>query len=242
MKKQFILGAAVLLAAGTIWMSSCKKEDTTPPTVSIKGSDNMTLSLNAALPADPGATANDDKDGDISAKVSSDWSTAIKKDLAGTYKVTYTASDAAGNTGTVTRTVYVANDAAAWAGTYSKTNILDSVFADALHTSFVQIYSWSGNVVVTASTTTNNKLIFDRFSDYSNYSSSQMIYGTVSGTSITVPSQTANGIGPAPGSDHTFQGSGSNVDNAVGNYKFKINSSDLDIASSTTAYDAVHFK
>src|ERR1051325_3744429 len=195
MKKQLTLAAAVLFTAGAIFMTGCKKDDTTPPTVTLSGSDPMTLSLNATLPADPGATATDDEDGDISSSVTSDWSTVIDKNLAGTYVVTYSVSDAAGNTGTATRTVIVANDAAGWAGTYLKTMIVDSTFRDAVHTNYTGLYNWNNNCVITASSTVNNQIIIDPFLDYSNIATSQKITAMVTGTTCTISSQTANSIG-----------------------------------------------
>jgi hypothetical protein len=117
MKKLFTISSAVLLSAGMIWMAGCKKDDTTPPTVSLKGANPMTLSIGSTT-GDPGATANDDKDGDISTKITSDWSTKVNASMKGSYTVTYSVSDAAGNTGTATRTVNVVNDADAFAGNY----------------------------------------------------------------------------------------------------------------------------
>ena len=52
-----------------------------------------------------GATATDDKDGDLTSKIETTGKVDTKK--AGTYKITYTVKDAAGNTSTATRTVIV---------------------------------------------------------------------------------------------------------------------------------------
>jgi hypothetical protein len=55
---------------------------------------------------DPGATASDNVDGDISANITA--TSIVDTSAAGTYTVTYTVSDAAGNTATpVVRTVNV---------------------------------------------------------------------------------------------------------------------------------------
>lgn len=55
-----------------------------------------------------GATATDDRDGDLTSKIETTGKVDTKK--AGTYKITYTVKDAAGNTATATRTVIVKED------------------------------------------------------------------------------------------------------------------------------------
>ena len=237
MKKLAFITSAVLFSAGTIFMIGCKKDDTSTPTITVTGKNPLTISLNATAPSDPGATAQDDQDGDLSASVKSDWSTTNPNvNKAGTYTIKYTVSDAAGNQGSATRTVYVVNDAEAWAGTYAKAKIIDSVFADAAHKTFVQVYVWKNDLVVTSSTTVNNKIMLSPFSDYSNIASTETVYGTVAGTTLTIPSQTAHACG-TPATDHTFQGGG--MTTSTSPFKFTIASSDN--TSGGIAYDAVHF-
>src|SRR5690242_8776301 len=108
MKKQLLLTATVILSAGIIFFTGCKKDDTNGPVITLNGSATDQSILNASY-TDPGATAEDDEDGVVT--VTSDASTALKKDLAGVYTITYTASDAAGNTTTATRKVTVYNEA-----------------------------------------------------------------------------------------------------------------------------------
>lgn len=151
MKKLFFLSAALILSAGMIWMTGCKKDDSTPPTITLKGSDPMSVTLGTS-PSDPGATANDDKDGDISSSITSDWSTKVTPGMKGTYTVTYSVSDAAGNTGTATRTVKVVNDAEFLAGTYL--NAKDSCQVTAPYTF---------NATITTSNTVNDKFTINNF-------------------------------------------------------------------------------
>jgi hypothetical protein len=54
---------------------------------------------------DPGATATDDVDGDLTNHIN--VSGTVDTATAGDYTLTYSATDAAGNTGNVTRTVTV---------------------------------------------------------------------------------------------------------------------------------------
>ena len=154
MKKLLVLSSAVLLSAGTIWMTGCKKDDTSPPVVSLTGSDPMSISLNTAT-TDPGATASDDQDGDITSSITSDWATKVNVNLKGTYTVTYSVSDAAGNTGTATRTVNVKNDAEWAAGSY--VNVADTCVTSGIGTF---------NATITTSNTVNNKVTVNNFGGF----------------------------------------------------------------------------
>lgn len=196
MKKQILSLTAITLVAGALLLTGCKKDDTTAPVVTLTGDASVTISLNSTY-TDAGATAEDDRDGDITANITNDASTVVNKDLAGTYTVTYTVSDEAGNTGTATRTVIVKNDAeATWAGNYTVVDVCGSG-ASAITYNYSQ--------TVTASTTVNNRVTFNKFADYSNNTG---IYATITSNTIDLPSQTGANIGTASES-HTFSGSGS---------------------------------
>ena len=75
--------------------------DTTPPTVTLSGSGSMTLESDAAY-AEAGAIANDSVDGTLDVVI-----TGAVGSAAGTYTLTYTAVDAAGNEAQVQRVVTV---------------------------------------------------------------------------------------------------------------------------------------
>lgn len=80
--------------------------DSTPPVISLNGDAVVDLTVNDSF-VDPGATANDDTDGDISGNivVAGD---VVDTSVAGTYVITYNVSDAAANAAAeVTRTVNV---------------------------------------------------------------------------------------------------------------------------------------
>ncbi|HOS02158.1 MAG TPA: DUF5011 domain-containing protein [Candidatus Hydrogenedentes bacterium] len=68
--------------------------DTVPPVITILGSNPVTVNQNAVY-VDAGATAIDNKDGDITANIVA--TSTVNTAVAGTYAVTYTVSDAAGN-------------------------------------------------------------------------------------------------------------------------------------------------
>ncbi|HIP81617.1 MAG TPA: DUF5011 domain-containing protein, partial [Leucothrix mucor] len=77
-------------------------DDTTAPVITITNGDSISVNQNSNY-VDAGATATDDVDGVVTASPSGAVNTAIP----GTYTITYTATDAAGNTATKVRTVTV---------------------------------------------------------------------------------------------------------------------------------------
>jgi len=79
--------------------------DVERPVISLIGSDPMTVALNGTY-VEPGVTVNDSKDGVIAPEHITTTGT-VDTATAGTYTITYTATDAAGNIGTKTRTVIV---------------------------------------------------------------------------------------------------------------------------------------
>lgn len=85
--------------------------DVTPPVITLKGKNPDTVKVGSGAYTDPGYTAIDDVDGDVTSKVT--VSELFGKPLpislaqAGSYTLVYTVSDKAGNPATVTRVVYV---------------------------------------------------------------------------------------------------------------------------------------
>lgn len=81
--------------------------DTTPPVITLVGAETINLTVGETF-TDPGATASDDTDGDISGSIMVGGD-AVDTNTAGTYVITYNVRDAAGNAAPeVTRTVIVA--------------------------------------------------------------------------------------------------------------------------------------
>lgn len=80
------------------------EKDTKKPTITLFGSETVKASLGKKY-KDKGATAKDNVDGDITDKIKTKSNVDTSKE--GTYKVTYTVSDKAGNTATKERTVLV---------------------------------------------------------------------------------------------------------------------------------------
>src|SRR5699024_1467571 len=77
-------------------------EDTTAPEITLNGDNPLELEIGDTY-EEPGASAIDDVDGDVTVDISGEVDTST----VGSYEVVYTASDAAGNEATETRTVNI---------------------------------------------------------------------------------------------------------------------------------------
>ncbi|MFT6926893.1 MAG: hypothetical protein ACJAZP_002513, partial [Psychromonas sp.] len=80
------------------------RDNTLAPVLTLIGADPINLNLNETF-TDPGATAQDETDGDLSADITavSDVNTSV----AATYSVTYSVTDSDGNSASISRTVIV---------------------------------------------------------------------------------------------------------------------------------------
>lgn len=223
MKRKILFASLILVSGISVLFTSCKDdEDTTPPSVTINGASSVTISLNSTY-TDQGATATDDEDGTVAVVTDN----PVNKDLAGTYTVTYRATDAAGNTGTATRTVIVKNDADYLNGTYTVTEQPGAL-----------VYTQT----VTASSSINNQIGFSRFGDFDNNTN---IVATVTGSTVSISTQTATAIGSS-GCDHTFSpdGAGAPIVETSGHYGFSIKFTDTRLAGagSCTATSPISYE
>ena len=190
MKKQILTIASLALFVGAVILSGCKKDDTTAPVITLTGDKTVVVTfMSATSYADPGATATDDQDGTITVVVTG----TVNMASAGDYTLTYTATDAAGNSATETRTVTV-NAGPYLAASYTVHDYTDT-----------PTYSDNGTYPesITSSSVTNNKINFTKFAFYTNATA----YATISGTTITVPSQTIT-CGVPTAADRNFTGTG----------------------------------
>lgn len=94
-------------ANNTTYINTLRGLDQDPPVITLAGVGSMTVP-HAALFVDPGATALDARDGVRSVTTSGSVNTAV----AGTYTISYTATDLAGNIATASRTVFVTDQTA----------------------------------------------------------------------------------------------------------------------------------
>ena len=81
--------------------------DTTAPVITISGANSVDVDLGTTY-NDAGASATDANDGDLTSSIT--VSSNVDTSTVGTYTVTYTVSDAAGNQATETRTVNVVDN------------------------------------------------------------------------------------------------------------------------------------
>jgi len=80
--------------------------DVTPPVITLAGDDPLTLSCGDAY-VEPGATATDDVDGDVTGSIVISGQPPAGPLAPGSWTVTYSVSDSTGNTATATRTVVI---------------------------------------------------------------------------------------------------------------------------------------
>jgi hypothetical protein len=95
--------AVTLVACGG--SSSGSSKDTTAPVITLTGANPQTIEAGTAY-VELGATASDVRDGGLSNSIVIDAG-AVDTQVPGSYVVTYTVTDAAGNKGTATRTVVI---------------------------------------------------------------------------------------------------------------------------------------
>jgi hypothetical protein len=205
MRKNLLIAASCIVLGGAL-ITGCSKDDTSAPVISLNGSSSVTSVLNTAY-TDPGATATDDEDGAITVTSSG----TVNKDKVGTYVITYSAIDKAGNQASATRSVRVYNEGETFAGTY---NVVDSIVGTAL------VYPYTQTISVDS--TVNKKIHFNKFGNYANNTG---ITATSSGTTFDLPFQTATNIGSGSGTcdvgDHTFQGVANTFGTITNGFRFQ---------------------
>lgn len=102
-------GAPVVLYSQAARLTVLIPQDTEPPAVTLIGAQEVTVECGTVF-SDPGAQAEDTVDGNLTAAI--EVTGSVVYGVPGTYTLTYRATDAAGNTGSATRTVHVADTTA----------------------------------------------------------------------------------------------------------------------------------
>jgi len=153
--KKIVLGIAcmALLALSSVFTACTKDSDSTPPVITLSGSSTIEVVLHSDY-TEPGYTATDDKDGTITNRVVVTGS--VDKDKIGTYTITYSVSDDAGNLTQVTRTVDVVVNSATYLGTYHVSDVVTGAGAG----------TFEYNVPVTVSSIDQTKLLFANFGGF----------------------------------------------------------------------------
>jgi hypothetical protein len=192
MIKALLRGAivtAIVLATGCKKKESAQEPtqepavDNTNPVIMLKGKSHDTTSLNGAY-IDPGATASDDTDGDISSRIT--VTRVLDKDRVGGNYIYYNVKDAAGNFAQVSRFVYVRNDAYWLAGNYNVVSNCGPGFS-----------GLTSSVVIDPSTSVNNRIIISN----QQFNTIGGVAADVNGTSLSMSTQViASSLGSGTGS------------------------------------------
>ena len=201
MKKiKFIMMATI---ASLLIFSACDQEDFDNPVIilnpdAVSGTIDFDIVLDdPAGFTDPGFTATDNKDGDLTSQVSVIGTVDVTK--IGTYTLTYTVSDKAGNKGTAERKVNVIVNQDTYVGQWV---IIETVTnAD---TTFNHTY----NSNITKSSTTNMQILATNISGYGETFVTRINF-TKFGV-FTIDNQNMVGAGV----QGTIEGSGTTSDNA----------------------------
>lgn len=153
----------ILSIVGAVTMSC---NDSTKPFITLNGSPNHTISLNSTY-NEPGATAIDDEDGDITSAIV--ISGSVNPDQKGEYHIYYNVADNSGNNATVeTRNVHVVNDADYLEGFYlatpncgatSQSNYISTVNTSETQNNKIFInQSETGSSIITTAIVNNNTI------------------------------------------------------------------------------------
>ena len=153
----YVVVVSSIYGSVTSSSASLTAQDTTPPVVTVTpGSSIVATGGNYS---DPGATANDSCDGSLSVTPSG----TVNANVAGSYTLTYTAIDAANNTGVANRVVEVVTPVSITGGPtpLAATNAQGTNFtiAVAVAGSDPKTYQWytvEGGIVPGATSATNN--------------------------------------------------------------------------------------
>jgi hypothetical protein len=156
---------------------NAKANDTIPPVITLNGSVYFDVILNSVY-VDPGATAMDDIDGNVTANIATNI-TALNPNvnLTGDYLITYIVSDIAGNSDTAIRHVRVFNQAEIFAS--SSYNGYDSC-------SSIGVVTFNDSIL--PDQTLNNRIIIKNFGAFGHTVAIVAdITGYTLGSAITFP-------------------------------------------------------
>lgn len=188
----------VMLAIALVMLlAACSKKDETAPTITILGDNPMKIAIGAQNFADPGATAVDDTDGDLTNEI--DAVSTVNVDLKGNYSIIYTVSDAEGNMGEALRYVFVINQSEYLIGPWSVTDNKIGPGGTPVQTSYQDI-------IITDDTLNNRYWV----SLFGNNLNAKVYFDRVSPTQCQIPQQEMT-CGTPP-SLHRFFGSATVVD------------------------------
>lgn len=154
MKNKIVVTAFAIFTSAIFMISGCKKENT-PPTIVLHGDAHMT-SYKGDTFTDPGVTATDGEDGDLTSKVQVDGTVGTAPNI---YTLTYSVTDKEGNYASVQRYVTVGYKSTSLAGTYNVTET--SPYGTVNYTGSVTADSVDLSHFVFGSLSTSNPIVVD---------------------------------------------------------------------------------
>lgn len=188
-KSNFIFLVAISLPL----LQACKKEDKVAPVITLNGDERTYVGIGTQY-IELGASAVDDKDGNLVPLISG----LVNTNTAKTYTLTYQAFDKSGNTATAFRYVVVKNLSDNFAGSYTTHKVGFDIATG------LAVDSSDYSQTVGYSATVNNRITFTKFGNNTFAPSSTKINADLNGTNLIIPAQTANVITVK----HFFRGSG----------------------------------
>lgn len=195
MKTQIPFGLAILLAALTLSFS-CTKKDTNAPLISILGDNPFILEIGEDF-TDPGATATDGEDGDLSASITKEGN--INTALKGNYELKYAVTDQAGNRAEATRYVFVTNNIDYLGGAWEVKDDKLNPPNPPLHTEYTE--------TITPSDSVNKRFWVSNFGGYVN---ANVYIDRVTGSQCQIPQQEVSCGDPAV--NRRFMGTATIID------------------------------
>ncbi|MEI6577327.1 MAG: DUF5011 domain-containing protein [Bacteroidota bacterium] len=191
MKRFLVVFAMAALGFGMVTFSSCTKDDTTAPTVTLKGDTAIYLNLGSTY-TEPGYTANDDKDGVITTSVTVIGTVNVNQ--VGMYMLTYKVADKAGNEASAFRSVYVKT--AKLAGNYHVSDVVTGKNAG----------TYTYDIEVDSSATPGSWWRTIVIKNFGGFGNPVVVSATIDAGVITIPEQTPSGM--AAGWEAKITGSG----------------------------------
>lgn len=163
MKTKISILTLAVITTTTLMFTGCGVDDLSTPTIVLEGDDPMIVELGGTY-TEPGFTATDDEDGDISANVIVDDNNLNTNEID-EYEVSYTVTDEAGNIGTTTRIVRVVMAKSSYVGIYQVHEICD-MDDDGIFGEGDVDYEINDYTVTISAGGDANELIFENFGAY----------------------------------------------------------------------------
>ncbi len=205
MKTGFLV-KLLLLILPIFLLFSCNESDDSVPIITLKSSDSLSHVLNQVY-VDPGATAIDETDGDISSSIYID--NQVNENLVGEYTVTYNVVDQAGNE---------AKPASRWVYVYNTASVYDSLYYVNEQKIFPEYEEYNYSNFIVADTSVNQRVYISSLAG----NLGQFIYADITDSVIVIPFQLAQYDSL---NSYTIQGDGIINDSVV---KLKYTKTDSD--------------